>query len=122
MYTITNILQDVDSGIAANNMIENYFTYRIIYFINDGNKGTKFCIDTPYDGLRAALENIIRKNLSTTNTVVIAQTTVLKNRESICLQSRSYSFNLDRYFQQICDEKIEIINNNNRRRKVQWGY
>lgn len=122
MYTITNILQDVDSGIAANNMIENYFTYRLVYFINSKDRSEKHYVDVLYGDLRMALERIIRGNLSTTNTVVIAQTTVLKNRESICLQSRSYSFNLDRYFQQICDEKTEIINNNNRRRKIQWGY
>jgi hypothetical protein len=54
--------------------------------------------------LRRSLENIIRNNLSVTNNLVIAETTVLKNGKSVCLQSRSYSFSLDGYFKQINGE------------------
>lgn len=104
MYTISNILQDVNRGILAHNMIENYFSYRIVYFINSGEKGEKRCIDVSYDGLRMALENIIRRNLTTTNTVVVAAVTVRKDGESVPLLSRAYAFSLDGYFKQISGE------------------
>lgn len=101
MFTISDILQDVNRGCMAHNMIEDRFSYRIIYFVNDGNKGTKHYIDTLYSGLRMALENIIRNNLSLTNTIVISAVTVRKNGKGIQLLSRSYAFSLDGYFQQI---------------------
>lgn len=104
MYTISNILADIDRGCMANNMVENRFRYRIIYFVNEGNNGSKHYIDTAYDGLRKSLESIVRGNLSLTNSVVIAETTVLKNGKSVCLQSRSYAFSLDGYFRQIIGE------------------
>ena len=63
MYTISSIMNDVDSGILANNMVETYFSYRIVYFINFGNRGEKHYIDTRYDGLREALESIVKDNL-----------------------------------------------------------
>lgn len=101
MYTISNILADIDRGCAANNMVEDCFSYRIIFFVNENRKGSKQYVDTSYSGLRKALESIIRNHLSMTNSVVIAETTVLKNGKSVCLQSRSYSFSLDGYFKQI---------------------
>ena len=101
MYTVSDILQDIDRGCLANNMIENRFLYRIIFFVNENGNGTKHYIDTTYDDLRKSLESIIRENLSVTNTIVIAETTALKNGKCICLQSRAYSFNLDGYFRQI---------------------
>ena len=101
MYTVSDIIRDIDRGCLANNMVEDMFQYRIIFFVNEGNKGYKHYIDTPYDGLRRTLENIIRGYLSVTNNLVIAETTVLKNGKSVCLQSRSYSFSLDGYFRQI---------------------
>lgn len=104
MYTISNILADIDQGCVANNMVEDRFSYRIIFFVNEGNKGSKYYIDTPYSSLRKSLESIIRKHLSLTNNVVIAETTVLKNGKCVCLQSRSYSFSLDGYFKQISGE------------------
>lgn len=104
MYTISDILADIDRGIAANNMAEDKFSYRIIYFVNDGNKGMKFRIDTPYDGLRESLENIIRKNLSLSNSIVVAETTVRKRGESVSLLSRAYPFSLDGYFRMINGE------------------
>ena len=88
----------------AHNMIEDRFRYRIVYFVNEGNNGSKHYIDTLYSDLRKSLENIIRSNLSVTNSVVIAETTVLKNGKSVCLQSKSYSFNLDEYFRKISGE------------------
>ena len=75
MYTISNILADIDRGCMAHNMVENRFRYRIIYFVNEGNNGSKHYIDTAYDGLRKSLESIVRSNLSLTNSVVIAETT-----------------------------------------------
>lgn len=104
MFTISSIIEDISRGCTSNNMIEDYFSYRIVFFINEGGKSSKFYVDTSYSGLRRALENIIRNNLSVTNTVVISQTTAVKNGKAVCLQSRSYSFSLDRYFQQISGE------------------
>ncbi|MDE7186394.1 MAG: hypothetical protein K2O13_02650 [Lachnospiraceae bacterium] len=104
MYTISDILADINRGCIANNMVEDRFRYRIIFFVNDGNNSSKHYIDTMYDGLWKALENIIRSNLSVTSNIVIAETTVLKNGKSVGLQSRSYSFSLDGYFKQISGE------------------
>lgn len=114
MFTISNIVEDIDRGILANNMVEDMFRYRIIFFVNEGNNGSKYYIDTAYNGLRKSLENIIRSNLSLTNSVVIAQTTALKNGKSVCLQSRSYSFSLDGYFKQINGECADRNGNYNR--------
>lgn len=101
MYTITNILSDVNRGILAHNMIEDKFSYRIVFFVNDGNEGRKNYMDTSYDGLRAALENIVRKNLTVTNNIVLAAVTARKNGKTVSLLSRSYSFGLGGYFKQI---------------------
>ena len=91
MYTISDILMDIDRGCLANNMIEDRFTYRIVYFVNDGNNGKKFYIDSSYRDLRKSLESIIRGNLTLTNNIVIAETTVLKRGKCTCLQSKAYS-------------------------------
>lgn len=107
MYTVSSILNDVDRGIVAHNMIENYFSYRVVYFINFENRSEKHYIDTRYDGLRETLENIICRNLTTTNTVVISAVTVRKNGESVSLLNRAYGFNLSEYFRQICEESME---------------
>ena len=104
MFTISNIIEDVSRGCTAQNMVEDKFTYRIVFFVNEGNKGTKHYVDTTYNGLRKSLENIIRSNLSLTNSVVIAQITALKNGKCVCLQSRSYLFSLDEYFKRISGE------------------
>lgn len=104
MYTISNIIEDIDRGCAANNMQEDRFSYRIIYFVNEGDNGSKHHLDTPYGGLRNALEDIIRNNLTLTNSIVIAETTVLKGGRCICLQDRAYLFSLDGYFKQINGE------------------
>lgn len=101
MITISNILLDIQRGIAAHNMVETEFSYRIVYFVNFGGKGEKNYMDVPYDGLRAALENIIRGNLTTTNNIVISAVTARKSGESVSLISRSYAFSLDGYFEQI---------------------
>lgn len=104
MFTISNILEDIDRGCAANNMVETEFSYRIIFFVRDGNRSFKHYIDTAYDGLRETLESIVKENLSLTNSIVVAQTTVLKGGKSVSLQSRSYGFSLDGYFQMINGE------------------
>lgn len=117
MYTISDIIADINRGCIANNMVEDMFRYRIIFFVNEGDHSSKYYIDTPYDGLRRSLENIIRNNLSVTNNLVIAETTVLKNGKSVCLQSRSYSFSLDGYFKQINGE----CRNSNRNRNIMCG-
>ena len=93
------------------NMIEEYFSYRIVFFVNEGNRGTKHYTDTSYDGLRKALENIIRGHLDLTNRIVIAETTALKDGKCVCLQSRSYAFSLDGYFKQISGENKDSIRN-----------
>lgn len=41
MYTVSDILADIDRGCMANNMIEDMFSYRIIYFVNEGKQGNK---------------------------------------------------------------------------------
>ena len=121
MFTISDILQDVNCGILAHNMIETCFSYRIVYFVNENGKGTKFYVDTSYAGLREELENIIRGNLSTTNTIVVAAVTTRRNGEVISLLNKAYPFSLGGYFQQICGEKEkEYINGNYIRRKAQW--
>ena len=104
MNTISDVLMDIDRGCLANNMIENCFTYRIVYFVNEGNNGKKYYLDSSYRDLRKSLEGIIRGNLNLTNNVVIAETTVLKRGKCTCLQSRSYSFNLEEYFKRIKGE------------------
>ena len=104
MFTISDIITDINRGCAVNNMVEDCFSYRIIFFVNEGNKGSKHYIDTGYEGLRESLENIIRRHLSLTNSVVVAQTTVLKNGKCVCLQSRSFAFSLEEYFARISGE------------------
>ncbi len=104
MYTISDIITDINRGCAANNMVEDRFSYRIIFFVNEGKRGTKRYMDASYGDLRKALENIIRNHLSLTNNIVIAETTVLKDGKCVCLQSRSYSFSLDEYFRRINGE------------------
>lgn len=101
MYTISNIIADIDRGCLSNNMVEDRFSYRIIFFVNENGKGTKRYIDTSYDDLRKSLESIIRGYLSVTNNIVIAETTALKNGRSVSLLSRSYIFSLEEYFHQI---------------------
>ena len=117
MYTISDIIADINRGCIANNMVEDMFRYRIIFFVNEGDHSSKYYIDTPYNGLRRSLGNIIRSNLSVTNNLVIAETTVLKNGKSVCLQSRSCSFSLDGYFKQISGE----CRNSNRNRNIMCG-
>ena len=104
MYTISDIIADISRGCIANNMAEDRFSYRIIFFVNEGTERTKHYTDTAYDDLRKSMETIIRKYLSLTNNIVIAETTVLKNGKLIFLQSRAYSFSLDEYFKQIRGE------------------
>ena len=104
MYTVSDIIADINRGCAVNNMVEDCFSYRIVFFVNEGNRSSKHYVDTAYDGLRGSLENIIREHLSLTNRVVIAQTTVLKNGKCVCLQSRSFAFSLEEYFERISGE------------------
>ena len=99
MYTISNIIADIDRGCLSNNMVEDRFSYRIVFFEN--GKGIKHYIDTSYDGLRKSLESIIREYLSVTNNIVIAETTALKNGKCVSLLGRSYAFSLEGYFHQI---------------------
>lgn len=122
MHTISDIIMDIQRGIVAHNMVEDKFSYRVVYFVNENSKGTKFCIDTSYENLRAALESIVKENLTTTNTIVISAVTVRKNGESVSLLSKAYGFSLDGYFQQIVGEKEkEYRAANYGIRKMQWG-
>lgn len=104
MYTVSDIISDINRGCLANNMVEDRFSYRIVFFVNEGNRSAKYYIDTAYNGLQRALESIIRENLSLTNCVVIAETTALKHGKCVFLQKRSYSFSLDGYFRQLSGE------------------
>jgi hypothetical protein len=107
MYTVSDIVADIGRGCIANNLNEDMFRYRIIFFVNETEKGSKHYVDAPYGGLRKALEDIIRDHLSLTNNIVIAETTVLKDGKSVCLQSRSYPFSLMGYFERISGEGRE---------------
>lgn len=120
MVTISDIITDIQRGIAVNNMVETEFSYRLVYFINTRNGSEKHYIDTQYDGLRAALENIIRGNLTTTNNIIFAAITTRRNGETVSLLSRSYPFSLGEYFEQIVGEKEKNTNSNYRRRRAQW--
>lgn len=113
MYTISDIITDINRGCMANNMIEDKFSYRIIFFVNEGNNRSKYYIDTLYCDLRKSLESIIRNYLTLTNSIVIAQTTVLKNGKCVCLQSKSYSFSLDEYFNRISGNCKSSYSNGN---------
>ncbi len=104
MYTISDIISDINRGCVANNMVEDKFLYRIVFSVNEGNSNSKHYIDTAYDSLRKSLEGIIRNHLSLTNSVVITEITTLKNGKYVHLQSRPYSFNLDGYFKRISGE------------------
>lgn len=101
MYTISSIVEDMSRGCVANNLNEEYFSYRIIFFVNEGRNRKKHYIDTLYGDLRKSLENIIREHLSVTNSVVIAQITTLKNGKCVSLLGKSYAFSLEEYFHQI---------------------
>lgn len=104
MYTISNIIADIDRGCLSNNMIEDRFSYRIVFFVNENGRGTKHYIDSKYGDLRKSLESIIRGYLSISNNIVVAETTVLKNGKCVSLLSRSYVFSLDEYFKRINGE------------------
>ena len=121
MFTISDILRDIDRGCLANNMQEDKYSYRLIFFVNEDGKGSKFWVDTSYRDLRKTLENIIRGHLSLTNSIVIAETTVLKDGKCICLQSRSYVFSLDGYFNELCGKKEKVNMNNNYGRRRMYG-
>lgn len=40
MFTISDIITDIDRGCAANNMVETEFSYRVVFFVKEGNKAT----------------------------------------------------------------------------------
>lgn len=111
MYTVSDIISDINRGCLANNMVEDRFSYRIVFFVNEGNNSAKYYTDTAYNGLRKSLESIIRENLSLTNCVVIAETTALKHGKCVYLQKRSYSFSLDGYFRQLSGECKDSVRN-----------
>lgn len=115
MFTISDIVADVESHCIANNMIEDKFSYRIVYFINENGIGKKYYVDMPYNGLRIILENIIKENLTTTNTIVIAAMTTRKRGETVSLLSRSYLFSLEEYFKQLTGKRKNRSNTYNNR-------
>lgn len=104
MYSISDIMADIDRGCLSNNMVEDRFLYRIIFFVNDRKGNSKYYVDAQYRDLRKSLENIVKDYLTTENNVVVAQTTILKGRKCISLQSRAYMFSLEDYFRQINGE------------------
>ncbi len=117
MYTVSSIIEDINKGCAINNMVEDKFSYRIVYYINEKDISRKHYVDTLYSGLRKSLETIIRNNLSLENTVVIAAVTVRKNVGCVCLLSRAYPFNLYEYFQQITGR----CTNGSKKRNATYG-
>ena len=122
MYTISDIVENIDRGCVANNMVEDRFSYRIIFFVNENGTGTKHYSDTSYDGLRKSLESIIREHLSVTNSIVIAQITTLKNGRCVSLLSRSYAFSLEEYFRQIYGSCKNDIGNRNIIYGIRYAY
>lgn len=117
MFTISDIMADISRGCARNNLNENAFSYRIIYYTNERGVGTKHYENCSYDDLRKTLEAIVKNNLSLTNTLVIAQTTILLNGHCVCLQSRSYGFSLEEYFKQLTGR----YRDGNKNRNVMYG-
>lgn len=117
MYTISDIITDIDRGCLSNNMVEDRFSYRIVFFVNENGKGTKRYIHTSYADLRKSLESIIRGYLSVTNNIVIAETTALKNGKCVSLLSRSYVFSLEEYFHQIYGK----CKSDNENRNITYG-
>lgn len=101
MYTISSILADIDRHCIINNLNEGSFSYRIAYYINEGNTGRKYYADAAYKDLRKAMERIVRDNLTLENSISISGVTVQKNGKCVYLLSRVYKFNLCDYFQQI---------------------
>lgn len=101
MFTISDIMADINRGCAVNNLNENAFSYRIVFFVNEDNASKKYCVDSAYGGLRKTIESIIRENLTLTDTVSVTQTTVFKGGKCVSLLSRAYKFSLDEYFRQI---------------------
>ena len=121
MITISDILLNVERGCLVHNMAENEFSYRIMFCVYNGNKRTRKYVDTSYANLRNTLENIIRNNLSLTNTIVISAVTARKSGKTVSLISRSYSFSLDGYFEQIIGRrKKEYKTANYGRRRLNW--
>lgn len=117
MFTISDIVADVERGCAIYNLNEDCFSYRIVFFVNEGNASKKHYVDSTYSCLRQTLEDIIRSNLSLENFLVVAQTTILLNGRCICLQSRSYGFSLDEYFRMINGMRKK----GNRNRMIPYG-
>lgn len=101
MYTLSDILLDVEHHCMANNIIEDRFLYRLVYFVNTENGNRKHYADTSYDGLRIVLENIVRENLTTTNNIVLAAVVILKDGRCVPMLSRSYLFSMEEYFKQL---------------------
>ena len=121
MYTIKNIVEDISRGCIRNNLNEDCFSFRIVYYTNEHGTGTKHYMDSTYGGLRQTLETIVRNNLTLENTLVVAQTTVRKDGRCVCLQSRSYPFSFGKYFELISGKREKCyIENNYGRKKVQW--
>lgn len=108
MYTVSDVIRDMENGCTANNMTETCFSYRIVCFVNENGTGRKCLADTDYYGLRKTLEGIIRENLTTTNSVVIAAATTVKDGKCVSLLSRSYGFSLDEFFRQLAGEKGKV--------------
>lgn len=104
MFTITNIMEDISRHCAIHNMVENAFTYRIAYYVNEKNMRKKYYLDSSFENLRQTLEKVVRSSLSLTNNIVISNVTVKKNGKCVYLLSRPYKFCLDGYFRWITDQ------------------
>lgn len=66
------------------------------------------------------MESVIKKNLATINCIALAAVTARKNGETVSLLSRSYTFSLDGYFEQIVGRKEREYKTVNYGRRAQW--
>ena len=107
MFTISDIMADIERHCAIYNMVENAFAYRVAYYVNEGNRSKKYYMDSSFEELRQTLEKIVRSRLTLRNNIVISKVTVKKNGACVSLLGRSYKFCLDEYFRQIYDEGKE---------------
>lgn len=128
MFTLTDILQDLNRGCMVHNLNEDKFTYRIVYFVNGECNRRKYYKDTTYRNLRYSLEHIVKENLGVENTVVLAAITTRKDGKTVQLLNRTYKFDLKEYFCWIIGEKRKKYKNCNNygsviyeRQVVTWG-
>ena len=99
MLTIKEIISDVERGCLANNIVEEKFLYHISYCIKRGEVRKKQYCTADFRGMQQAIAEIIKKNLTLENDIVITDISTNKGAEKIRLLRRSYPFSLEKYFE-----------------------